>query len=154
MICPGTKRPPPIASELESVPAEADGGRGTRGVEYFGIAGEPPPLPPEPSLGAAGTRGAAEGVRPCVPDAGESNVTPSLMSGLLSSVAASLKSGSSVWPIPTGSSPKSVAPASTSVAVEAPHDEQNRAFGESGLPQDEQNMERRFYQPSPRKTTP
>ena len=152
MICPGTKRPPPIASELESVPAEAEGGRGTRGGEYFGIAGEPAALPPEPSLGATGTRGAAEGVRPCVP--GESSVTPSLMSGALSSVAASLKSGSSVCPIPIGSSLKRVLSRSTSEAVEAPHDEQKRAFGERGLPQDEQNMERRFYQPNPRKTTP
>jgi hypothetical protein len=35
-----------------------------------------------------------------------------------------------------------------------PHEEQNRAFGETVLPQDEQNMERRFYQPNWRKTTP
>jgi hypothetical protein len=37
--------------------------------------------------------------------------------------------------------------------VEVPQDEQNRAFEETCLPQDEQNMERRFYQPNSRKTT-
>src|ERR1700722_7766562 len=90
----GTKRPPPIASELENVPAEADGGRGTRGVENLGIAGdgEPPPEPPEPSLGPAGKRGAAEGVRPGpgpgATGAGESSVTPSLMSEACPSIVA------------------------------------------------------------------
>src|ERR1700722_3494331 len=154
MICPGTKRPPPIASELESVPAETDGGRAPRGVEYFGITGDPPPKPPEPSLGPAGGRGAADGVRPgpVGTGAGESSVSPSPRSGVRSRVAASLKSLSSVSPIPIGSSPNTVTPLSTSGAVEEPHDEQKRDFGETCLPQAEQNMERRFYQRNRPKT--
>jgi len=80
--------------------------------------------------------------------AGESNVSPSPRSGALSSgVAASLKLPSSVSPMPTGSSPKRVVPLSASGAVDAPHEEQKRALGETCLPQAEQNMERRFYQP-------
>src|ERR1700753_4313227 len=127
MICPGTNRPPPIASELERVRAEVDAGRGTRGVEYLGAAGDPPP---EPSRGPAGSRGAAEGVRPGTPgagaDTGEASVTPLLISaaGGASIVAASWKPPSSVAPMPMGSSPKTVAPLSTSGAVEEPHDEQ------------------------------
>src|ERR1700743_2762386 len=105
MICPGTNRPPPIASELERVPAEADGGRGTRGVEYLGAAGAPPP---EPSRGPAGSRGAAEGVRPGTPgagaDTGESSVTPLLISaaGGASIVGASWETPSRVAPMALG----------------------------------------------------
>src|SRR5580704_12757474 len=132
MICPGTKRPPPIASELESVPAEAEGGRGTRGVEYLG---------------------AADGVRPGATGTGESSVTPSLISEAAPSiVVAPSKPPSSVSPIPMGSSPKTVAPLSTSGAVDEPHDEQKRALVETCLPQDEQNMEGRFYQRTRPKT--
>ena len=154
MICPGTKRPPLTESELESVPAEADGGRATRGVEYFGTAGTPEPEPPPmPSLVPADGR-APDGARAGATGAGESNVTPSVISAALSSVVASLKLASSVRPIATGSSPRYVVALSESAAVEAPHEEQNRAFGETVLPQDEQNMERRFYQRSPPETTP
>jgi hypothetical protein len=153
MICPGTNRPPPIASELERVPAEADGGRGTRGVEYLGPVGAPAPTPlAEPSLAPAGIRGAAEGGRAGAEGRDESRVTPSLMSAA-SSVAAPSKPPSSVSPTPMGSSPRTVAPVSTSGAVEEPHDGQNRALGETCLPQAEQNMEGRFYQPKRRKTT-
>ncbi len=53
-----------------------------------------------------------------------------------------------------GSLPKTVVPLSASGDVEEPHDEQKRAFGATCLPQDEQNMEGRFYQPNSRKTTP
>jgi len=63
------------------VPADADGGRATRGVEYLGIGGDPEPGPPEPSLGPAGTRGMPEGVFAGAAGAGESNVAPSLKSG-------------------------------------------------------------------------
>jgi hypothetical protein len=42
---------------------------------------------------------------------------------------------------------------SASGTVEEPHDEQNRALGETCLPHAEQNMERRFYQRNWRKTT-
>lgn len=157
MICPGTNRPPPIASELESVPAEWDGGRATRGVENLGTADrDPPPEPADPSLGPAGRRGAADGVRPepgatC---ADESIVTPSLMSEAAPSiVVAPSNPPSSVSPTPIGSLPKTVAPLSTSGVVGEPHDEQNRAFGETCLPQEEQNMERRFYQRNRPKTT-
>jgi hypothetical protein len=52
-----------------------------------------------------------------------------------------------------GSSPNTVVPLSSG-DLEEPHDEQKRAFGETCLPQDQQNMERRFYQRNPRKTTP
>src|SRR5579863_366958 len=152
MICPGTKRPPPIASELESVPAEADGGRGTRGVEYLGLPGEPAPAAPDVSLWPAGMRGAAEGVLAGSTGTGESNVTPSLMSDERSRVPASWMCTSSVSPSAIGSSPRTVAPVSASGDVEEPHDEQKRALGKTCLPQDEQNMEGRFYQRRPRKT--
>src|SRR5579862_3766650 len=153
MICPGTNRPPPIASELESVPADAEGGRCTRGVEYLGMAGEPAPAPPDASLWPAGTRGTPEGVLAGATGAGESNVTPSPRSDELSRVAASRMCTSSVSPSAIGSSPRTAAPLSTSGDIEEPHDEQKRAFRETCLPHDEQNMEGRFYQRSQRKTT-
>lgn len=106
-----------------------------------------------PSRAPAGVR-APDGARAGAAGAGESSVTPSVISAALSSVAASLKFASSVSPpVETGSSPKTVSPVSTSGTVETPHEEQNRALGEIVLPQDEQNMERRFYQRNPRKTT-